>query len=247
MENNDDLKQNTLDETQSVAAESAAESLSDEANQPTQQSAGARARTKRGKLSVAIDVILWVTVAVLLAVLVLRVFFFGRITIKGDSMTSPYYGEEYSPTRNPDLTFFRDQVVTVNKLKKPQRGDVAVFYKQPNDDEKIIKRVVALGGDKIWLEPLSDGNYRLAVQTPQGDVLHETYYVKNNVTLDVEAFYISPFGGLGLGCLANCDSAHPYVVKDGCFFALGDNRGNSEDSRGVLGDVPMERMYGVVI
>ena len=179
-------------------------------------------------------------------------------------MTSPYYDDPVVSTYDPECTFHNDDIVRLNKTVKPKRGDVAVFYKYHVDSkfkamfahgddagedgkyEKLIKRIVALAGDSLWLEAQGANEYKLVVQTVDGDVLYEDYYVKNDHVLDVEAFILSDNTIAGTGCLKNTDKEHPHIVQEGCFFAMGDNRGNSADSRGSLGDVPYDQIYGIV-
>lgn len=73
-------------------------------------------------------------------------------------------------------------------MRHPKRGDVVVFYRNDvnpsfqaefaigNDDryEKLIKRVVALEGDKLWVETRGN-DLILKIQTTDG-VITENYY-----------------------------------------------------------------------
>ena len=205
------------------------------------------AKRKRVKIW---DVILWVLIVVLAIAVFIRAFVISHVTVSGDSMMETYHDGD---------------TVTVNKVKKLQRGDVVVFYKNPvkskflalfargdsveHDGEyyKLIKRAVALGGDKLWVEPLDEGTYKLVIQTPDGEILHEDYYQKNGETLDENCFILSEKEVSGLGCLKNCTQQNPLVIEEGYFFAIGDNRGNSDDSRGKLGQVPLSQLFGVVV
>ncbi|MCH5152718.1 MAG: signal peptidase I [Clostridiales bacterium] len=203
--------------------------------------------TKRNKFW---DVVLWVLIAVLAIAVIVRVFVISNVAVSGESMMETYHD---------------GQTVVVNKLAKPKRGDVVVFYKNPVKSKflgsfargdsvqdggeyyKLIKRVVALGGDKLWLESLGDGKYKLVVQTPGGDILHEDYYKKDGETLSVDCFILSDSGLSSLGRLADTTEQAPLLIEEGYFFAIGDNRANSDDSRGKLGPVPLTQLFGVVI
>ena len=214
------------------------------------------------------DILLWVVIIVLAAAVFVRLFVISKVTVWGDSMTASYYGNQESTHYNPALTYHHKDTVTVNKMKKPKRGDVVVFYKYPvkskfkalfasgNSTEKdgeyykLIKRVVAIGGDKLWLDNvgLEKGQYRLIIQTSDGDILREDKYTKNNVTLDADCFIL--YAGdvnSGLGRLAEHTEQNPLVIEEGNFFAMGDNRVNSEDSRGSLGQVSLSQLFGVVV
>ena len=211
------------------------------------------------------DILLWVIIVVLLVAVFIRVFVVSRVEVSGVSMTAEYYNLESSPHYNPTLTYHNEDIVTVNKLKKPSRGDVVVFYKnavsskflgnfargdsieQGGEYYKIIKRVVALGGDKLWIEQVGEDTFRLVVQ-PYGksadELLHEDYYVKNNQVLDADCF-VMPSNCLGR--LADYTQDNPLTIDEGYFFAIGDNRVNSADSRGELGQVPLNQIFGVVV
>ena len=236
----------------------------EERSEETPTRSGEAVESKRGRLSKFWDILLWVLVIVLAVAVALRIFVFSKITVSGQSMTNAYYNAESSEHYDPALTFHDGDNVTVLKTAKPKRGEVVVFYKHRVDSkfkalfahgadvqsggkyEKLIKRVVALGGDKIWLEKQADGSYLLAVETPEGDILHEDYYTKKGKTLDLAAFALSADDQTGLGRLADTSRENCIVISQGCFFAMGDNRANSADSRGVLGEVSLDQLFGVV-
>ena len=208
---------------------------------------------QRKKLNKVLDVLLWVIIALLVVAVLVRAFVFTQITVSGESMMD---------------TLLDKEVVDVSKVKKPQRGDVVVFYKHDvqnkfldifasrktgDDDEftKLIKRVVAIAGDKLWVEKVDGLNdtFRVVVQTADGQKLYENYYEKDGEALPEEAFYIRGVLATGsdLGELRNhVGEANALVIEADHFFAMGDNRGNSSDSR-AFGAVPTSRLYGVVI
>lgn len=200
------------------------------------------------KLNKIWDILIWVLIAVLAVAVLVRAFVYTNVTISGDSMNPTYHDKD---------------VVRVVKVGKPSRGDVVVFYKKPVDSkfkalfakgadamsggryEKLIKRVVAVEGDSIWVESV-DGGYRLVVKNSSGDIFYEDYYKKGDELLSEETFLL-PNSGVGLGQLRGYTAENPLVIAKGHFFAMGDNRGNSDDSRGELGAVPLDRLFGIVI
>lgn len=109
---------------------------------------------------------------------------------------------------------------------EPQRGDVVVF-KSPADGTRLIKRVVAVGGDSVELVA-----GRLWID---GHPLH-----------DAEASRIEHFGAravyLNLRDGGGPDIA-PTVIPAGMALVLGDHRGNSADGR-FFGLVPTASLYG---
>lgn len=201
------------------------------------------------------NVLIVVLVALLAVVFVWKFFVGCRIGIAGSSMEPNFHDSE---------------VVWADKTKTPVRGDVVVLYKNDltvlqkilaefdwgiqsgigGKYEKLIKRVVALGGDKIWTEK-SDGGFVVVIKTVDGEILREDYYTVSN---EKAAFYGSS-GTLEdipwifdehLENLKGCTSEeNAYEVPQGYFYFMGDNRNNSKDSRS-LGALPLSHIYGVV-
>jgi signal peptidase I len=112
---------------------------------------------------------------------------------------------------------------------EPQRGDVVVF-KSPDDGTRLIKRVVAVGGDRV---ALIDG--RLWID---GQPLHDTdasdieHFGDRDVHLDLRQG-----GGPDI---------FDTTVPEGMALVLGDHRGNSRDGR-YFGLVPMASLYGKAV
>lgn len=221
-----------------------------EGNQPQ-----ATEQAKKKRIRRFWDVVLWLIIVALVLALVIRLFVYTTIQIDGESMTSSYYNEPTSPFYNPDMTYHHEQFVHVLKLAYPKRGDVVVFYENDVDNQlktlftdknkKLIKRVVALKGDKLWIEEVEDGSTRLVIQTADGDILYENYYKRSGKLLDEAAFILSAGDKSKWGNLEGCTEDEPFVVSEDHFFAMGDNRTNSHDSRS-FGEVSYERLFGVV-
>ena len=105
-----------------------------------------------------------------------------------------------------------------------QRGDIVVFD-SPRDGTRLIKRIVAVGGDRV---SLVDGHLQVNGQSlqSQGDV--ERFGEK------IAQLNLEHGGGADI---RNLD------VPDGVLLAIGDHRGNSADSR-VFGFVTESEVYG---
>ena len=111
----------------------------------------------------------------------------------------------------------------------PQRGEVAVFA-SPEDGTRLIKRVVAVGGDRVQL---LDGH--LAV---------------NGQVLAADADGQSERFGSRLARLDLADGGGPDVISAtvpaGHVLVLGDHRGNSFDGR-FFGLVDADTVYGKAV
>jgi signal peptidase I len=132
---------------------------------------------------------------------------------------------------------------------KPERGDVAVF-KLPRDNKTdYIKRIVGLPGDRIQMingilhingEPVKRDRVEDFVTTDQfGRQVRVAQYVETLPNgRKHQIIEESDTGSL--------DNTQVYVVPDNHFFAMGDNRDNSLDSRvsSMVGFVPVENLVG---
>jgi signal peptidase I len=100
--------------------------------------------------------------------------------------------------------------------KDPRRGDVIVF-KYPNSPEvAYVKRLIGMPGDKV-------------------EMMGRTVYVNGRALKETYTQYIDP-GSI-------YDHYGPYTVPQGQYFAMGDNRDNSQDSR-FWGTVPRDYLLG---
>ena len=106
--------------------------------------------------------------------------------------------------------------------RQPQQGDVVVFNSRLEDEngdyKKLIKRVIAVSGDKVQVQ---SGKVYI-----NGKELQETY-IKDGVTS----------GEVG-----------PVTVPEGYLFCMGDNRLHSTDSRDLeVGLVSQDEIVGEVV
>jgi len=132
--------------------------------------------------------------------------------------------------------------------RTPKRGDVAVFRYTRDTSVDYIKRIVGLPGDHIQVrEGVLYVNGIAATQTYVGLYVADDRGIK---TEDQELSEALP-GGPTFDILKQTNegwvnNTQEYVVPNGDFFAMGDNRDDSQDSRWVddLGYVPMENLIG---
>lgn len=134
----------------------------------------------------------------------------------------------------------------------PERGDVAVFKKPPENEVDFIKRLIGMPGDRIQMR---DGRlYINSVLVPReriedfevigfGGVSHPVPQYIETLPNGVSHRIIEISGDLGAR-----DNTGELVVPPGHFLAMGDNRDNSADGRGGNGQgpwfVPAENLVG---
>jgi len=192
---------------------------------------------------------------VILLVFVLRSFLVEPFKIPSGSMMPTLLAGDYILVnkftyglRVPILnnTFFN--------VNHPKRGDVFVFHYPPEPTIDYIKRVVGLPGDKIQyqdkhliingkkLEVQFEDNYEYEMQGANiisarrskehlGDVQHDI------LIHDIPNEYSHGAPG------AKLQDGEIITVPEGNYFAMGDNRDNSADSR-VWGFVPEHNLVG---
>lgn len=85
-----------------------------------------------------------------------------------------------------------------------KRGDIVVFYDPDVYNERMVKRIIGLPGDTIEIK---DGEVFV-----NGEHLDEDSYLSSDIYTDT-------------------GTSDTYVVPEKCLFLMGDNRGNSYDSR----------------
>ena len=208
----------------------------------------------RNKWDKILNVLLVAVLIVLVTTVVVKAFFVTNVVVSGDSMFP---------------TYANGAVVKVDRTsseKDVKRGDVVVFYLNnpswfkrhfdffpkmdgTNDEHRLlIKRVVATQGEQIWVEQV-DGKYKVMVKTLDGQIVGEWYASTGDNAedsiIDEKQFYISPFM---LQRLASYTKDNPYTIPQGHFFAMGDNRDVSHDSRANdIGDIPYQNIFGKVM
>ena len=124
-----------------------------------------------------------------------------------------------------------------------KRGDIIVFRFPPNIQESYVKRVIGVPGDRIRIEnkvvylnghKLDDGSYAQHIfpgLEPYRDTFPaQPYRVPGKYSERVAEMLTHVVNG-------------ELIVPEGKYFAMGDNRDNSLDSR-FWGWVPRENIYG---
>ena len=138
------------------------------------------------------------------------------LAVRGAVQYTPIHG----PSMEPGLQ--SEQGVIVNQLAyffgAPQRGDVIVFHPPISPSEEYIKRIIAIPGDTI--------------------ALTDTSVTVNDV--DLKEPYVNP---ADTGPNENGQVIPPTKLGPGEYWVMGDNRGDSIDSR-AFGAVPRQNIVG---
>ena len=138
--------------------------------------------------------------------------------------------------------------------KSPKRGDIIVFKLPTKESINYVKRLVAMPGETIkisegmiyvkkkgdnvfkmysqkLMEPFFDDQYNANIMRLQEDNTNRNYEILN------------------LSNNSMLDNTNEFLVPNGHYFFMGDNRDNSSDSRdtrNTVGFVPKENIIGKV-
>lgn len=170
------------------------EELQREQSEDPQRRPQEQAPAKRDP-SAGLDLYLNVRVLVgMMAVFVLLFTFVARIiVVSGPSMEN--------------TLIERDLILVWSLGYTPKQGDVVVLTQESYQDDSIVKRIIALEGQRVDIDYASGTVY-------VDDVPLKEDYTKEQMLL--------PSYGEGLNHI---------TVPEGCIFVMGDNRNQSADSR----------------
>ncbi len=155
-------------------------------------------------------------VIALVAAVLLRVFVVSAYRVNSASMEDTLMNGDY---------------IFVNKLAydygtDPQAGDIVVFKYPMNPDKDFIKRIAALPGQEVQLAD-------------------KVLYVDGEVAW-IPAMSKHIDKRIIPGDLSFRDNFGPYIVPEGEYFVVGDNRDDSRDSR-FWGSVPRDNLKGKAV
>lgn len=193
-------------------------------------------------------------------VLVLRSFLFEPFQIpSGSMMPTLLVGdfilvEKYAyGIKDP---VFRSQLVETGK---PERGDVVVFKYPPHPSVDYIKRVVGMPGDtvvyneekEICIKPQGEKN---CTQVKLSNVVESEFFQQGIPLIQLDEklgevahqILVNPLRLDNVAAYQPRNGVNEWVVPEGQYFVMGDNRDNSADSR-YWGFVPEANLVGKAV
>jgi len=129
----------------------------------------------------------------------------------------------------------------------PNRGDIVVFKTPENNRTDYIKRVIGLPGDKIRV---TNGEIYLNENKILRKKLNDFIDNDKNSFIKRIRKYLEYHDDLTFEVLdimddGIADNTKLFLVPEGHFFVMGDNRDNSQDSRfKTVGFIPIENLVG---
>lgn len=189
---------------------------------------------------------------ILLVALMIRVFVVEPFYIPSPSMQDTLLEGDYVFASKYDYGFSKYSMLFVNPdfikgrvmAKDPQRGDIIIFRPPHQMEKRYIKRLIGLPGDRVQLKNSllyingtlvpreeigyfenKEGSYIRYVETLPNGLKYHVLQLRNSLNDEIHQ-------------MAN--NTPEFVVPEGQYFFLGDNRDQSGDSRFQLGFVPFE-------
>ena len=166
------------------------------------------ANKRRGIIRFVAILLITAAVAAGLALLV-NYLVFEPFYVNGPSMQPTLDGGRSDVDEDGDIVY-------LNTVKKPSRGDIVVFS---YENRHLVKRVIGVPGDTVLIK---NGELFL-----NGELMSEDYILEDMAD--------APYSDKTFLSL---------TVPDGSYYVLGDNRNNSSDSR-VFGCVSEDAITGV--
>ena len=118
----------------------------------------------------------------------------------------------------------------VNKVMyTPKKGDVVIFEPASAKGKAYIKRVIATEGDTLYIDFKTGDVFVNDVLIDEPYINEPTYLIGSYIRYLIET--------------GNYSKDNPIKIEKGYFWAMGDNRNASKDSR-ELGQIPEKELIG---
>jgi signal peptidase I len=205
---------------------------------------------KSGGLGETVNVIF----QALLLALVIRSFLFQPFSIPSGSMRPTLLEGDYLFVSKFAYGYSKNSFPFSPNLfsgrfwsAEPKRGDVVVFKFPPNPKLDYIKRVVGLPGDKIQMINGVLNINGVAVKREKTGVIDDKDVTEQMGPVDVYRETLPngvSYDTLDINPNSTADNTREFLVPEGHYFMMGDNRDNSSDSRLSVGFVPFENLVG---
>lgn len=215
----------------------------------------AKEKKHRGPIGELVSTLIWA----LGIALILRTFLFQPFHIPSGSMQPGLMKGDYLITSKYSVGYGRHAAAPLPFPVKngrlfergPTRGDVVVFRAE-GDNKNLIKRIVGLPGDQIQMISgvLHINGEKLLIEPAGEEIRLDRYGNDDPVEVQLETL---PGGDKNriYDDLKNspADNTAVFTVPAGHYFAMGDNRDHSADSRvpvssGGAGYIPAEGIIG---
>lgn len=211
-----------------------------------------------------IAIIVVVLAGAFFGVTAIRFYYSRPIKISGDSMvptlesgTLKHVNTKAKLSYYDVAVFFYDETLTGNP--KGEYYDKNSFLrcmpifglkiKENFSCEILVKRIVGVAGDVIELraETIEDINFIFLYRNGEKVIENIVMLNRDNLNAATRAYAEQLTEKGGFEATHGVRPTDPYVVPDGCYFVLGDNRDNSKDSRSFpFGAVPERYFLGVI-
>ncbi len=239
------------DDADTPADDPVAEDAAEEATAPLEEDGTVTS-------SELVETIKTVAYALLIA-LVLRIFLFQPFTIPSSSMRPNLMIGDYVVVSKFSYGYSKDSIPFSPPLFRgrifagtPKRGDVIVFKTPAEDRKDLIKRLIGLPGDTIQVTGgVLSVNGKPLPRVFDG-LAGEDRGACPNGAKPMRYWETNPIGRryITYDCgMSQLDDTPVYLVPEGQYFFMGDNRDNSLDSRvsplsGGVGYVPAQNLVG---
>ena len=211
---------------------------------------------KTGAAAEIVEIVKTVVYALLIA-LFLRVLFFQPYTIPSASMEPNLYEGDYIIVSKWTYGYSKYSIpfgppVMSGRIfeHKAHRGDIVVFALPRDPHVDYIKRIIGVPGDRIQMK--QGLLYLNGVQVPRVQVSTANEYVGDGQIVPATRYRETLPGGKtyltdDFGPDGQLDNTPEFLVPEGHYFMMGDNRDDSADSRdpnGGVDYVPAENIEG---